>query len=348
MKNLEFLATLNQYKEEGKLYSQVHPTLPLTIWNYTPEVQYEGLWDDITLMCRGLVTDDTGRIWARPFKKFFNLEENRHEPTQDFEITEKLDGSLIIVFWYNEKFIVASRGSFTSEHALKAREILDQKYSYFQSLSAKDETYCFELIGFEQIVVSYPEIDLILTGVMKYAFESHRDSSMERWKNLSKMGKIKIVKFYSGLDWKTIKDLNWKNSEGFVVRFSNGSRCKIKFEDYIRLHGVMTNISEKRILRSLVSGEPITEILDEVPDEFFNEIQQIEKGFHDQFSEIFNISKLYFEYYNPLFQNSRKRFQSRLQDNPYTHIIFKIADNQDPSDDIWRMITRNRQRKNRA
>jgi RNA ligase len=64
---------LNKYFEEGLVYKQVHPTLPLTIWNYTEKVQYEGLWDDVTLQTRGLVTDDKGNVVARPFRKFFNI-----------------------------------------------------------------------------------------------------------------------------------------------------------------------------------------------------------------------------------------------------------------------------------
>ena len=66
---------LEEYYNDGLLHKQVHPTLPLTIWNYSPKVQYEGLWDEITIQCRGLVTDDEGNIVARPFGKFFNYEE---------------------------------------------------------------------------------------------------------------------------------------------------------------------------------------------------------------------------------------------------------------------------------
>ncbi len=62
---------LNKYHEDNLVYKQVHPTLPLTIWNYSEKVQYDNLWDDITLQTRGLVTDDKGNVVARPFKKFF-------------------------------------------------------------------------------------------------------------------------------------------------------------------------------------------------------------------------------------------------------------------------------------
>jgi RNA ligase len=65
--------TLEKYHQEGLLYKQTHPTLPLTIWNYTEKVQYEGLWDEVTLKCRGLITENTsGKIIIQPFSKFFN------------------------------------------------------------------------------------------------------------------------------------------------------------------------------------------------------------------------------------------------------------------------------------
>ncbi len=32
-------------------------------------------WDDITLNCRGLILDNEGRVIAKSFQKFFNMEE---------------------------------------------------------------------------------------------------------------------------------------------------------------------------------------------------------------------------------------------------------------------------------
>jgi RNA ligase len=137
------LEKLNEYFEKGLVYKQVHPTLPLTIWNYTEKVQYEGLWDEITLQTRGLVTDDEGNIIARPFKKFFNIEEGKHTPTEKFEVWEKMDGSLGIVFWYQGQWVVATRGSFTSDQAIKAKELLKK---YNTDIMFRHLTYCFEII----------------------------------------------------------------------------------------------------------------------------------------------------------------------------------------------------------
>ena len=96
------LDILEKYYTDGLLHKQTHPTKDLTIWNYSPKVQYERLWDDITLQCRGLVTNSKGDIVARLFKKFFNYEEYKPEeiPNENYVVYEKMDGSLGILFYY--------------------------------------------------------------------------------------------------------------------------------------------------------------------------------------------------------------------------------------------------------
>lgn len=184
------LEILNRYYEDGWLIKQTHPTLDLTIWNYSPRVQYERQWDDITTQCRGLVTNSKGEIVARPFKKFFNYEEHKPEdlPNEEFVVYEKMDGSLGILFyyeyelsderryniWFNNNYetgmerffdpnnlpdfdnsyyeptpktkgewILATRGSFTSEQSIKGTEML-KKYP-LEKLD-RNNTYLFEII----------------------------------------------------------------------------------------------------------------------------------------------------------------------------------------------------------
>ncbi len=139
------LPILLKYYEDGLLHKQTHPTKDLTIWNYSPKVQYERLWDEITIQCRGLVTNSKGEIVARPFKKFFNYEEHKPEdlPNEEFVVYEKMDGSLGILFYYENEWILASRGSFTSEQSIKGTEML-KKYP-LEKLD-KNNTYLFEII----------------------------------------------------------------------------------------------------------------------------------------------------------------------------------------------------------
>jgi len=231
------LEILNQYHEQGLLYKQVHPTLPLTIWNYSEKVQYESLWDDITLQCRGLVTDDEGDVFARPFKKFFNMEEGKHTKTSEFDVYEKMDGSLGILFYYG-RWVFASRGSFTSEQALKFKEIFTEKYE--TSHLYHTSTYLFEIIYPEnRIVVDYGDIEDVVM-LAEIDTKSGEELDLDHYTNSI----FNVVKKYDGIsDYSTLKGMVENNAEGFVVRFSNGERMKIKGDEYIRLHKIMTNLS---------------------------------------------------------------------------------------------------------
>jgi RNA ligase len=194
----------------------------LTIWNYTPDVQYGEKWDDITLQCRGLVTDNEGNVVARPFKKFFNMEENKHTPTSEFEVFDKMDGSLGIMFKYNGEMVCATRGSFTSEQSKWMTEFA-LKYNY-QDIIVDGFTYLFEIIYPEnRIVVNYEGQErLVLLGIIN-------TETGEELPYSDLFEAFDVVKKYDGIrDYSELKSKVEQNSEGFVVRFSNGERIKIK------------------------------------------------------------------------------------------------------------------------
>ena len=267
---------LNRYYEEGLVYKQVHPTLPLTIWNYSEKVQYEGLFDGVTLNARGLVTDENGNIVARPFKKFFNMEENKHTPTEEFDVFEKMDGSLGILFYYQDRWVMATRGSFVSEQAVKGFEML-KNYDY-EKLH-KNYTYLFEIIYKEnRIVVKYDYDDLILLGIVEtktgYEVDLHKKGTDVRLKNLIDNIGFKVVrKFDKVKSYEPLKHFIPDSKEGYVVRFSNGDRIKIKGEEYLKLHKLMTNVSTTAVWEMLSEGRDVLELLKDVPDEFYKKVK---------------------------------------------------------------------------
>ena len=63
------LSDISDYLEGDYVIAQRHPTLPLLIYNYSRTTQFSGIWDDITLNCRGLVLDLEGNVIAKPFPK---------------------------------------------------------------------------------------------------------------------------------------------------------------------------------------------------------------------------------------------------------------------------------------
>jgi len=265
---------LEKYYNEGLLHKQFHPTYPLIIWNYSPRVQYEKLWTPLLMMCRGLVTDFDGNIKARSFPKFFNYEEHKPEeiPNEHYEVFEKMDGSLGILFYYENEWIMATRGSFTSPQAIKGKEILNK-----HDISAwrKDNTYLFEIIYPEnRIVVDYgQEEKLVLLGGF------HTETGYEiPYSSLFFMAEcgFELARLWKTWDedWKTLQKEISKQDEGYVVRFKNGFRMKIKGDEYVRLHKLLTNISSRDIWEHLKDKKSLEDIISDVPDEFYDWVKK--------------------------------------------------------------------------
>jgi len=339
---MNLLETLERYYNEGWLIKQTHPELPLTIWNYSQSTQYAGKWDEVTLMTRGLVTDnETGEIVGRPFKKFFNQDQNKHTPTKDFEVYSKEDGSLIIAFQYKGKWVIASRGSFTSEQAIAAEKLF-YKLEYHQKFDNEEYTHLFEYCSdWNRIVVKYDTERLILLGMVENKTGDDLNIDILASNFFQKeMGFVDIVKKYDGItDYTTLKGMVGDNEEGFVIRFSNGDRCKIKGEEYLRLHRIMTNISTVSIWETLSSGGSMEDILKDVPDEFFDKVTEVIKDLLIRFD---NIRKDYIQYFTDIVFKigieDRRLFAEEARRYNHSSILFALLDRKSINPIIWRIV----------
>lgn len=316
---------LENYYDQKLLIKQHHPDLPLIIWNYSPRVQYEKLWDETTLMCRALVTDQKGSIVARSFSKFFNLEEEKEIPNEPYQIYEKLDGSLIVVFWFENELVVASKGSFVSEHAIQAKRLLD---NYDLSCLDSTKTYCFELVApWNRIVCSYPKEELFLLAKFDV---SGNEYSVEKYNNFP------IVKKYDQINIQKIKETITDDREGVVVRFNSGKRIKIKGSEYVRLHKLVTGLSENSILDLLKNNQSLESILDKVPDEFYQWAKSVENKFKEKFNEILIECK---NNYKEL--SDRKKTALYFLTQKYPQVLFAMLDKKEINDIIWKIVEKN-------
>jgi RNA ligase len=261
---------INKLRFDGYIKTSVHPSGELTIYNYTEKAVYDKFWTPETLQCRGLIADNSGNIVSRPFSKFFNLGENLQSlPDEPFEVYEKLDGSLGITYFHDGQYHIASRGSFTSPQAIYATEMLRSS----GILLCEDVTYLFEIIYPEnRIVVNYGEEEsLNLIGVIETCsgFE-HRQTCGKFWAANFWPPPLKVVKKYDGIkDIETLKKLNEKNKEGFVIHFESGLRIKIKFDDYVKLHSIITKMTKRKIWEFVKEGKSFYEFIENIPDELF-------------------------------------------------------------------------------
>jgi RNA ligase len=304
----------------------------LTIYNYSQKTQYEGYWTPETLAARGLVLNSNGRVVARPFPKFFNAEEvdSKEIPLLPFEVYEKMDGSLGIFFWYadddSEKLhpVFASRGSFTSEQAVKGWELL-QRLPYHDLHYG--HTHLFEIIYPEnRIVVDYgKEEKLVLLGIIHNGGREVPRENIEEQLGHS----FELVKVYNITEnWRSLKSQNEPNREGYVIRYSNGFRMKVKFEDYVRLHQIVNGTSNIAIWEVLKTGGSIEGMLEQVPDEFFDWVKSTEASLRSAHEEyLWEAHEEYFQIKGALGSDAtRKELALEFVKTRFSAIMFKWLD----------------------
>ena len=333
---------LNVYIDNNLITANKHPEYDIWILNYSPKVQSKKFWDEYTLSCRGLVIDAEGNILARPFQKFKNFEE--HDPSEidmsmDYEVFEKMDGSLIILFYYAPRmlWIVASRGSFISEQSIEAKNML--KNVNHNKLD-KNSTYLFEIIyDSNRIVVDYGnkrELVLLTRIETLTGFELFYDDLVAKYSTI-----FTVVEKYDlkVTDLNELKRIEEENKEGFVVRFSNGFRVKVKFNEYIRLHGILTNVSNLTVWEHLKNNYDFDALLDRVPDEFYDWLMKTVDKLQLNFNEIERLALKEFHriyYVNNI--TDRKEFAMEAIKTNYRSILFKLYDKRPYDDIIWKTI----------
>lgn len=313
---------------------QKHMTENLFIYNYTQKAQFDKVWNDETIMCRGLIMDKNNNVVARPFPKFFNVDEALATgdtlPLENFTVTDKLDGSLGIMYWIGDKAYIATRGSFNSEQAVVANDILEKKYK--DIMLDKDFTYLFEIIyPTNRIVVDYGDMrDLVLLAVVHT--ETGKEVNIKNYQDI-----FPIVKIYDGIkDINKLKDMQEDNREGFVIQYESGKRYKIKFDEYVRLHRLVTGVNARSIWDLLRYEQDFDDLLDRVPDEFYKWVEdtrgQLELDFMVIETKAWDLYKEVKDY------PTRKDQALRLMPHVERSIVFSMLDNRDYKEIIWKMV----------
>lgn len=344
--------------EAGYVERRRHPFMPVSIYTYTRECQLGHLWTPVTIQCRGLIVDDiTSGIVALPFPKIFvTAMHGVHDfapplPTDEpFEIFEKADGSLIILFHYAGQWHTASKGSFISDQAQWA-----QRWLANRDLSHLDPalTYLAEAIYPEnRIVVDYRgREDLVLLAAYRPAdgTEELLSTVAPHWAGIgpiacswglsSDVSELEQLALAS----KTIDGdvAGGTEEEGYVIRYASGQRAKIKLKSYLALHRLMTGTSPRDIWRALgvqrFPGEtvkrvafilacstdeiealraapngPLNALLENVPDEFDSWVRAIIGRIEADFNAQLDQAQAAFESLAPL-TNDRGAFARAAQ-----------------------------------
>lgn len=339
--NIEFNKIRNLVKR-GYINVQKHPDAHLYVYKYSLSTQFERNWTNETMAARGLILDREGNVVARPFAKFFNYQEpEAPELTGDYKIYSKLDGSLGTLYWLNDKPYIASAGSFTSPQAQRGTDMLYENHSDSFDKLDRTKTYVFEIIyPSNRIVVDYgAKSDLTLLGVV----DNETGADLGFPEGVEDLG-FPLVEEIPYIPPKKLKALDIPNEEGYVIRFPNGDRSKVKFNEYKQLHLVVTETSNLSLWRSLKDRRPIDHVFENVPDEFYNWANDTVNNLLVEFNEVYSLvrKEAAFILKEAGFRDNRKMKEAanKIEDRKIAGLALSVANRADSYVDqfIWDMI----------
>jgi RNA ligase len=204
-------------------------------------------------------------------------------------------------------------------------------------------TYCFEIIyPGSRIVVNYKErCELVLLGVLGTRNNPELDHVIEA----QELGLTCAREFhFEKLDHAQhyLAKIQGIDHEGCVCRYSNGLRLKLKSEDYKRLHKIITGFSEKDVWEALKHGKNLDDMLDLVPDEFYQWMKKTEADMICSKDHIMEMATVIFQEANKLLTRKEQASYVLRHAHPegISAVVFSMLDGriEKAQEAAWNMI----------
>ena len=236
----------------------------IVVLNYTAKATYKNLWTTETRRCRGLVVGGDETVLARPFEKFFDLSVTSTAMDAPFVVTEKLDGSLGVLYPGPDGPTITTRGDPNGWQSAAATDLWRGRYDDFEP--PEGVTLLFEIILPEnRVVIDYGEHrELVALAAIDIA--SGRDVDLPGNWDGPVAGRLDASDA-------TLAELVARaerdgNREGFVLFWpAEGIRAKVKLAEYRRVHRMVFATSTRSIWESLATGgDPVADVGDGLPE----------------------------------------------------------------------------------
>lgn len=336
-----------QYYLDGKLRHSVHESRDLHVWCYSQSTVYNRDWDDITTMCRGLVTDDEGNVCSRPFPKFYNWGEPEapSDVSRPFVAYDKMDGSLILVGHdaHGDR-VVSTKGSFSTWHSAKAAQLLGNWEP------TPGSTAVFELIDpMNRIVVDYPESQhgLWLLGAVNNETGEDHYTPDDVADAMNWTGEVAVSRNFKLIHMlaTVANPENGANREGFVLVYPNyengpSERVKIKFAQYVNLHRILSRLNNVAVWEALSTGT-LDALLEAVPDELYDKVRECATELSSEHEHVMMSVMDEVTEVSALHDNRRDQAEWVMANAVNPSLTFKGLDGKDLTAPVWAMIKPN-------
>lgn len=223
--------------------------------------------------CRGLVFHKDGRLLARRYHKFFNVNEKSFTQshlidwTRPHVILEKLDGSMITPYWRDDGMTIgwATKMGFT-DVAKPVEEFVAAHPEYLNAahfLLGSGFTPIFEWCSRKQkIVVDYQTDRLVLTAIRENS--SGKYSTFDKMKAIADVFHLDLVKMIEGLPAQIDESLEqiyaMEGEEGVIFRFDNGHMLKGKGRWYSQIHRTKDNLQREKDVWQMILDENVDDL----------------------------------------------------------------------------------------
>ena len=310
--------------------------------------------DPLVCEARGIIIDIAHQmVLCRPFDKFFNVQE-QYASDIDWDtakVLEKIDGSLIKMYWYNGEWVFATSSTCDASEApvagyrdLTYRDIILRADNYgkipFDNMN-KRKTYLFELVSpMTQVVIRYDTTTLYYLATRdNMTGQEVEDEEFEGFKR-PKSFPIKTIDECISAATELNKDSEADlKDEGFVVVDGKHDRIKIKSPAYIAMHRAVTNkvFSAKRMTELFLQNADLAKLAKEFPRD-----ARIIKYYDWQFEEVRHKVREMAEYARALYEeydHDRGAVASMIKSSPFAWAGFAALDSDKDTDDLMKMLT---------
>ncbi len=226
--------------------------------------------EPIVQECRGMVVDTThGKILAHPYNKFWNHGEHLAAPIDwgTARVQDKADGSLMILYWHNDAWQVASSGTPRAGGTFgdTGETFRDAFWRTFDALGMKrpgshvrNFTFMFEFCDApNRIVVRHERPRIILHGARDLRsgqeFSGGALQYIAETCNWEQIAEFPIASIDECLA--AAEKLDPIAAEGFVVVDWDFNRVKIKSPRYVILHHMKDEATLRRAIELWQTGE---------------------------------------------------------------------------------------------
>ncbi len=290
----------------------------------------------IVQQCRGLIVDEN-RDWEPvcvPFFKFFNIGEG-HAAVIDWEtarVYEKLDGSLMSIYFYEGQWRVASSGTPDASGSMGKLTLTmaecfwrtwEELGYQWPAPAYQGTTFMFEFMTpWNRVIVQHEKPRIVLIG--------YRDRDLQEFSpgEFAQSGWETVKSFplntMSGV-LQAVQTLKPLENEGYVVCDAKFNRVKVKSPAYVALHHLRDSFSRRRLVEIVQHGES-EEFLAYFPD-FEPEYRDVKK----RFDTLVEATETAWNDLPDFAPHQQKEFAFAVKGMPYAAVFFALRAGKTPS-----------------